>query len=235
MRKSLAALGAAAILAGCASSGGAPTIQSGPDAEVTADGLYKVDNSVMALGWMKPDMDLRPYTAIMIDPVEVAYQTDPGSRTRSTGPGDPGGNFALTAPQMENFKSMFQEAVAEALSEDDGYRIVDAPGPDVLRISAALIDLIVRVPTQRTSGRGGVVARSFGLVTLVVEARDSQSGEILARAADRRDPTTGNATGIAQVTLGMVSRDVRRLFRFWAVILRERLDALRELEIEPIQ
>ena len=83
MRKSLVALGAAGILAGCSSTPPqAPTIQSGPDAEITADGLYRVDNSVMPLAWMKPDMDLRPYTAIMIDPVEVAYQTDPQGRTR---------------------------------------------------------------------------------------------------------------------------------------------------------
>ncbi len=235
MRKYLAALGAAGMLAGCASAPSAPTIQSGPDAEVTADGLYRVDNSIMPLAWMKPDMDLRPYTAIMIDPVEVAYQTDPQGRTRSTGAGDPGGNFALTAPQMENFKSIFQETVAEALSADDGYRIVDAPGRDVLRISAALIDLIVRVPTQRTSGRGGAAVRSYGEVTLVLEARDSQSGEILARAADRRDPTRGTAQGIARVDAGMIRNDVRRLFQSWADILRERLDALREVEIDPVQ
>jgi len=234
MRNSLVALGAACILAGCASGGGAPTLQTGPDAEITADGLYKVDNSVMALAWMKPDMDLRPYTAIMIDPVEVAYQTDPGNR-RTSRPGDAAGNFALTAPQMEDFKSVFRETIVEALSADDGYEIVDAPGLDVLRISAALIDLIIRVPTQRDGGRGGEVTRSYGEVTLVVDGRDSQSGEIIARVADRRDPTRPNASGMARVDPGMVRNDMRLLFRSWAEILRERLDALREFEAESDQ
>ena len=232
MRKSLLSLGAAAILAGCASASGPPTLQTGPNAEVTVDGLYRVDNSLAALAWMKPDMDLRAYTAIMIDPVAVAYQRDPQGRTRSDGSSN---NFALNRTQMENLKSWFQEAVVEALSGDGAYRIVDAPGPDVLRITVELIDLIVRIPTQQVGGRSRVFARSYGEVTAVLEARDSQSGEILARAADRRDPTTGGTQGMARVEAGMIRNDVRRLFRSWADILRESLDALRELEVDPAQ
>ena len=180
-------------------------------------------------------MDLRPYTAIMIDPVSVAYQRDPRGRRRSTGPGDPGGNFALTPNQMENLKSYFGEAVIEALSGDGAYRIVDAPGPDVLRITAELIDLIVRIPTQTTSARGGMAVRSYGEVTIVLEVRDSQSGEILARAADRRDPTTNTAQGLVEVQASFVRSDTRRLFAFWAGLLRQRLDQLREVEIGPVQ
>jgi len=150
-----------------------------------------VDNSLVAVGYMKPDIDLRGYNAIMLDPVTVAYQKDPGSRRGATGIGVGTPNFALSPFQMETLKSLFQEAVADALTEDDGYRIVDTPGPDVLRISAALIDLIVRVPTQPGAARGRLFVTSYAVVTLIVEARDSESGEILARAADRRDPTTG--------------------------------------------
>ena len=165
MKTSLVSLGVAAILAGCAS-GGPPTLQSGPDAEVTADGLYRVDNSVVQLAWMKPDMDLRGYTAMMIDPVTVAYQADPQGQTRSRGPGDSSQNFALSPGQMDDLKSYFQDAVVQALSSENGYRMVTAPGPEVLRVSAALIDLIVRVPTQQTGGRGGVGTRSYALYLL---------------------------------------------------------------------
>ena len=235
MKNLLVFLGTAVMLAGCASSSGSagpPTIQTGPDAEITVDGLHRVDNSVMALGYMKPDMDLRGYTAIMLDPVTVAYQRDPGNRrtTQSAG-GDR--NFALTPTQMEDFKSLFQDAVVEALSGDGGYRIVDTPGPDVLRITTELLDLIVRVPTRQTGGRGTTSAQSFGVVTLVLEARDSQSGEILARAAERRDPTGNVDNRMVQVTPGIVRSNVRILFEYWAEILRERLDALREVEIVP--
>ena len=77
MRLSIVSLVAAGMLVGCATTSSPPTIQSGPAAEVTVDGLHRVDNSVMEIGYMKPDVDLRGYTAIMLDPVTVAYQRDP--------------------------------------------------------------------------------------------------------------------------------------------------------------
>ena len=123
----------------------------------------------------------------------------------------------------------------QALGSDDGYRIVTAPGRDVLRVTAELIDLIVRVPTQQTGGRGGVATRSYGAVTLVLEVRDSQSGEIIARAADRQDPTGGGAGDFAEVRPSLVRSDTQRLFRYWADLLRERLDELREVEMAPMQ
>ena len=236
MRTSLVAVITVGFLASCATTPSLPpTIQTGPDAEVTVDGLHRVDNSIMALAYMKPDIDLRGYTALMIDPVDVAYQKDPQGRRRATGVGAGSSNFALNPSQMEDLKSWFQEAVVEALTRDGGYRIVDTPGPDVLRVTAELLNLIVRVPTERTGGRGRTFTTSFGEVTLVVEARDSESREILARAADRIDPT-GNPTGdLVAVLPGVVRTQTQRLFEYWAGLLRERLDELREVEIEPGQ
>ena len=221
-------------LAGCATtSSGPPTIQTGPDAEVSVDGLYRVNNSVMALAYMKPDIDLRGYTALMIDPVTVAYQKDPQGRRRAVGVGAGSSNFALSSSQMEDLKSWFQEAVVEALTSDDGYRIVDTPGPDVLRITAELLDLIVRIPTQASAGRNRTFVSSYGEVTLVVEVRDSESGEILARAADRRNPTGSTVRDLVEVSPVFVRSDTQRLFQYWAENMRDRLDELRAVEIEP--
>ncbi len=235
MRRSLLALGAAGILSGCASSssGPPPTIQTGPDAEVTVDGLYRVDNSVMQIGYMKPDWDLQHYTAVMIDPVTVAYKSDPGNRRRDPGVGISSQNFALSDTQMENFKSMFQQAVEDALTDDDGYRIVETPGPDVLRVTAELMDLIIAVPTQESGVNVDRFARSAGAVTLILEVYDSQSGEIIARAADRRDPSASGSGGMVRVSPQAVRADMRRLFESWAEVLRNRLDDLRTIEIEP--
>ena len=221
-------IGILVTLAGCASTPALPpTLQTGPDAEVSIDGLVRVDNSVVAVAYRKPDMDLSGYTRVMLDPVEVAYQKDPGNRTRS-GLAGSGGNFALSPLQMENFQSWFQEAVVDALTEDGGYELTTEPGPDVLRITAALIDLVVSVPTQR-AGREETFARSYGLVSLVLELRDSESGEILLRAGDRRDPTRNTAGRLARVSPGFVRADTERMFQHWAELLRERLDALRKM------
>ena len=213
-------------VAGCVSTP-PPTLQTGPEAEVTVEGLVRVDNPVVAVADPKPDMDLTPNTRFMLDPVEVAYQKDPGNVRRS-GMGIGNQNFALSTSQMENLRGMFQEAVVEALTQDDGYELTTEPGPDVLRITASLIDLVVRVPTEM-SGRQDVYTRSYGLVTLVLELRDSQSGEILVRAADRRDPTRNTSASLASVNTALVRSDTNRLFRHWADLLRERLDAFREM------
>ena len=231
MRKSIVFLAAAGILAGCASGGstsssasGPPVLQSGPDAEVTVDGLYRVDNSIVELAFMRPDIDLRGYTAIMIDDVEVSYQMDPRGRRTRTSVGDPNANFALTETQMANFKRFFHEAVVEALSGDGGLRVVDTRGPDVLRLTAELMDLIIRVPTQQSGNVNRQLARSYGEVTLVLEARDSQSGSILARAADRQDPTGNPNQDFVAVRPDLVRTQVRRLFEYWAGLLRRALD-----------
>jgi hypothetical protein len=131
---------------------------------------------------------------------------------------------------MESFRAMFREAVVTALTENDGYVLVDEPAPDVLRITAELVDLVVRVPTER-SGRDRTYARSYGEVTLLLELRDSQSGEIFARAADRRDPTTNpSGNSMREVSPTFVRADTQRLFEYWADLLRTRLDEVRTLE-----
>jgi hypothetical protein len=233
MKNSLVALGAAGILAGGVSAQApGPTLQSGPDAEVTVDGLYRVDNSRLQIAYMKPDIDLDRYTAFMLDPVAVAYQRDPGGRTGAGAPAGVDANFALTAAEMDELTGYFREAVVEALGRDGAYRIVETPGPDVLRITAQLIDLIVRLP--RPTGAAQGVTRSYGEVTLVLEVRDSQSGEILAMAADRQDPTRNSGgQDLVSVAPSRIRTDTANLFEYWAGILRESLDGLREVEIEP--
>jgi len=220
-------IGIFVAVAGCASTPAPPpTLQTGPDAEVTIDGLVRVDNAAVPVSYQKPGMDLKPYTRFMLDPVEVAYQKDPGNR-RQTGVAGADDNFALTPRQMENLRGGFQEAVVKALTENDGYELTTEPGPDVLRINASLVDLVVGVPTDRM-GRQRSYTRSYGLVSVILELRDSESGEILARAGDRRDPTRDTTSSLAEVSPVFVRADTERLFRYWANLLRERLDALRE-------
>ena len=213
-------------VAGCASTP-PPTLQTGPDAEVSVDGLVRVDNAVVPVAYRKPDMDLTPYTRFMLAPVHVAYQKDPGGRRTSLGASATAGNYALTSSQMQNLKDVFHQSVVEALTKDDGYELTTEPGPDVLRIDAALVDLVVSIPTQQTGVREQTFTRSYGMVSLVLELFDSQSGEVLARGADRRDPTRDRAGSMTRVNAAFVRSDVKRMFDSWAVLLREGLDAFR--------
>jgi hypothetical protein len=214
------------VLTGCASAPTPPpTLQTGPDAEVTIDGLVRVDNAVVPMVYRKPDIGLNTYTRFMLDPVEIAYQKDPGNRRQSGFESGPG-NFALSPSQKENLRAMFQDAVIEALTRGNGYELTNEPGPDVLQITASLVDLVVAVPTDLV-GRQDVYTRSYGMVTLILELRDSETGEILVRAGDRRDPTRNTDAQLARVSPVYVRADVERLFGYWAGLLRERLDAFR--------
>lgn len=59
--------------AGCTSTGPA-TIQAGPDAEMSFDGLHKVDNSKADLAWARPDFDLSGYNKIVLGDVVFEYR-----------------------------------------------------------------------------------------------------------------------------------------------------------------
>ena len=225
---SVATAGILVGLAGCATTP-PPTTQTGPEAEVTVDGLYRVDNSVMALAYVKPSLTLQGYTKLMIDDVVVAYQKEPKDRRAS--PGGVGGeaNYALSPSQMDVLKTLFQEAVVKELTKDDGFQLADAPAPDVLRLDCYLIDLVVKVPTQNTAGRQQNFASSFAEVTVVFELHDSESEEILARVADRGDPTATGGTGdLRSISPAFVRADLTRMFEYWAGLLRAGMDNIYE-------
>jgi hypothetical protein len=61
--KQLPAIVATLVIAGCATS--EPSIQSGPNAETTFDGLVRIDNARFAGAWIDPDIDLTQYTKII--------------------------------------------------------------------------------------------------------------------------------------------------------------------------
>lgn len=63
--------------------------------------------------------------------------------------------------------------------------MTDKPAPDALIIVGKILDLVSNVPPEPI-GRGDIYLTKIGEATLVLEIRDSQSGEILARAIDRR-------------------------------------------------
>ena len=68
-----------------------------------------------------------------------------------------------------------------------GYQVVSEPGPDVLRLSLAIIDLTVNAPDTMVAGRSSSYAVDAGEATFAVEARDSLTGQLLGRGIDRRE------------------------------------------------
>jgi hypothetical protein len=203
-----------------------PRIQSGPDAEVTHDGLYRVEKSVMDAAWVKPDFDLTPYTKLMIANAGVAYKKlDPVSEFQARSETE----FAVQEENKARFEQILKEEFTEELEKIERYEIVTQPGPDVLLLVGGVIDVLSRVPPDIDSarfGRGGVYLQSVGEATLVVELRDSLSGEVLARAADRRAAESPFAFEANTVT---VWAEVRRLAQTWASLLVKRLEEIEKI------
>ncbi|HEU4619633.1 MAG TPA: DUF3313 family protein [Gammaproteobacteria bacterium] len=200
-----------------------PRLQTGPDAEVTFDGLYRVDKSVMDAAWVKPDLDLSGYKKLMLASAGIQYKHVDSEGKHYW----PGRSDETEFPISEEGKARFQQEVRDAflkeLSKLERYEIVAEPGPDVLMLVGGLIDVVSQVPPiNECTGRCDVYLASVGEATLVIELRDSESNEVLARAADRR--AAENAGWPVEANSVTVWPEVRRLAQTWASILRKRLE-----------
>ena len=118
------------------------------------------------------------------------------------------------------------EEFRQELEKSENFTVADAPGPDVLIIVGALHDIVSRVPPDMI-GRGDFYLSSVGEATLVIEARDSLSGETIYRAIDRRAAERAGGQMMVSNTVTTKS-ELRRLAKRWAARLREGLDSIHD-------
>ena len=198
------------------------TIQSGPDAELSYDGLHKVDNSQADMAWARPDIDLSGYTKIMPVSAGIEYaQAD--NRGRTTRDRNRGGPFFIDDKARGQFETLVADVFAEELGKLENFTIVDEPGPDVLMIAGGLLNVTSFVPPDPNMTRSVIFVSAVGEATLVLELRDSESGTILARSIDTRAAETIGDTFTRSNSVTN-SSEARRLIRFWAKRLVEGLD-----------
>jgi len=208
LRRVLGAALAAAVCAACATQSRIP--------EVTHDGLERVPDAKVAVAWKKPGADFSQYTRVGLLDCEVAFKRNwkmnhPNVRTRD----------------MERIKQALSDEFRKVFSEElekGGYPVVEEPDEDVLLIHPAIIDLDVAAPDTKSAGRSDTFTTSAGRMTLVVEFYDSVSGEILARAIDRREAR--NVGNITWATRGTNTDAARRLLKRWADLLVGKLDEI---------
>jgi hypothetical protein len=226
LRVSLIAAVATTALTACSTT--APTIQTGPDAEVTFDGLNRVDNSQADIAWARPDFDISHYTKLMLVGAGVQYR-EAKNLGRTTTERSRSGPFYLDADRRARFEALVAEVFDDEMSRVENFEIVEEPGPDVLMVRGALLDVVSFVPDlQSMPGRSNIFLSSVGEVTLVLELLDSQSGTVLARSVDRRAAQRAGGTQLFEANRVTVDAEVRRLIRFWARRLREGLDGFAE-------
>ncbi len=210
----------AVVLVACTTT--PPTLQTGPDAELSFDGLHKVDNSQADVAWARPDFDISGYTKIWLVGAGIEYR-QVKDRGRSTMARSQGGPYFIDDKSRAKFEELVGTVFREEFEKIEKYELVDGPGPDVLMVRGGLLDVTSYVPPDPIGGRSFIYLSSVGEATLVLELRDSETGTILARSIDRRAAETvgGTFTRSNSVTN---SAEARRLIRRWATRLREGLD-----------
>lgn len=208
-----------ALVGACATS--TPTIDTSPEAEVTYDGLYPVKGGTASAAWARPDADMLQYSKIMLQGVGIEYRPggESGKLWHQRASAD---YFEITEKQKDRFEELLREEFYEELSKSERFTIVNEPGPDVLLIRGGLLDVVSFVPPP-SAGRSEVFLNAVGEATLVLEIRDSVSEAIIARAVDRR--AAGDDINFSRSNRVSNTAEVRRLVKFWARTLRERLDS----------
>jgi hypothetical protein len=194
------------------------------------DGLVQVKAKRMDAVYLLPGADFRPYTKLKIDPTEAAFQKDwirsqNNSRNLSRQV-TPEHAEKILAAARTNFDDIIAEAYTKA-----GYEVVSSPGPDVLRVSAAVVNLYVNAPDVMSAGRSYSFTTEAGEATLVMEVRDSMTGTLLGRVFDRRE--TRRAGGMRMTTSVSNEQEFRALFKQWAAIAVKGLAELKEQSPVP--
>ncbi len=199
-----------------------PTVQTGPNAEVSFDGLHKVDNTRVHMAWVVPDLDLSGYTKIL--PVgagiEYAQATNTGDTAEARSRGGP---FIIDDESRVRFEALVDEIFMEELQKSDRFDVVDEPGPDVLIVEGILLNVTSHRPPDPVGGRSYLYVGAYVEASLAMEVRDSETNRILVRAVDRRAAST-RAGYYSHNNVARTTEEVDVLIRFWGSRLREVLE-----------
>jgi len=159
------------------------------------------DEDRAKLIYVDPDVDFKKYDSLMFDRVSVWLS--PKAENRDIDP--------VVFKKMSDY---FRNALVEAVK--DSYTVVDQPGPNVIRVRAAITDVepsnpVAKAVSVDNIGTGGAEAE--------MELLDSMSSERLAAAVDSRRGGTPASRAVWE--------DTKDAFDYWAKRFRERLDEVR--------
>ncbi len=170
------------------------------------------------LRYVRPDVDWKKYTAVLIDAPLVYADSETTS---------------LTERDQKKLTDSLHEALVEALEKD--YQIVEEPGPGVLRIRTAITEaqgaklamnaVTGIVPQLRLltmiGGMATDTAAFVGKCSAEAEIVDSVTGERLAAGLDQRAGTKDPKNMLDKWG------DVESAFKEWAETLRAKLEKVR--------
>jgi len=221
----------ALVCFGCAQPPPGGIYYASDEGSVTPEGLHLVDWVPFRATWVMPSTDFQRYDKVLVREVGVSYETPPRTTRFRGRPVDP--NYALSDAAIESMKRNFHEAFAESLGRSEYFSVANAPGADVLLITGNIVNLkITAPPLAQQEPDEHLYTRSWGRMTLVLYARDSESGEPLVRVGQSRFIEM-SSSGWYRSDFVSTSGAIRQIFRSWADDLRRELDDFRSLPVLP--
>ncbi|MGI9223528.1 MAG: DUF3313 domain-containing protein [Woeseiaceae bacterium] len=169
---------------------------------IVTGSFHRVPNSAVEYAYINQEADFSKYTKLLSGGLEIYY---------------PEGEETPDPADLDRIRDYFRDAFVSAIG--DAYEIVTEPGPDVLKVSAQIVDMkispggAVYEPTGRLRD---VVAH--GELTFLMEMSDSVTGQALARAGDKSSDISADRDDATW-------DDVQRAAEYWAGLFRKWLDS----------
>jgi hypothetical protein len=191
-----------------------PGIVHAAQLPATWSNLVQVSSQNFRTAYLLPGADFRAYNKIMLDPTEVDFVDNwvwkmNTSYSFAKGRTSDRDANTIAAAVRDGFQQRWSDAFTKA-----GWTVVTQPGPDVLRVRTIVFNLAISAPYTVTQSQGSVRSVDAGQASLLVEARDSESGAVLGSILDARRAGENKA----YMPRSKVSNkaDFGRLFNDWA-------------------
>jgi len=192
--------------------------------EVDTDGLHLVKDSNVQIAYIKPGADFSKFDKVILLDCFVEFREKWAKDYNLDALGLQG---RVTDRDVERIKqdlaTEFREVFSEELAED-GFPVADQPGPGVLLLRPAIVNLDIAAPAMMKANRGNTWVRSAGQMTLYMEMYDAETDELLARVIDPK-ADSGSMSKIASSATNQAA--ARRIIRRWASLLSDHLMEVR--------
>jgi hypothetical protein len=220
----------AAALLGAACTASAPPLSYATGAgTVTGDGLRRVRWSQMGAEFVRPGAQLGGYDKVLLDPLVI--KPGPRGEKRRLGPMK---QYAPTPSYLDGLKRTYQETFSKQFGRG-GFSVVTEPGPGVLRISGLIVDLVLTAQLDPEADANNYdYVTSFGDLTLLLDVRDSTSGETVLRTVDRQPISQTPLMGGTRNTTGANLGAQREVFSHEALLLQQEIRQLQALGTVPL-
>ncbi len=196
------------------------------------EGLVELAKAKADIAYIRPGVDWTKYKTFYVHPLTVTPEAQDATPDSLSMRSHFGESYVLEARDVDALADLYGEETRKELERKGTFKVVDEPQADTLIVVAAIVDIYLTAPIERTrrmqSVRGGILTTGGGSLTVSAALADGETGQVLARVLDRRYP---HAMWRKNTRINNAA-DARQIFQTWARQLRSRLDDIQSGKFE---